>query len=153
MAKRIAIGADHGGYKLKEEIKAMLKKARYKIQDMGTDSSDSCDYPEFGHKVAKQVSERKADKGIVICRSGIGMTIVANKVPGVRAGNCSTIREAKSAREHNDTNVLSLAADKISVSKAKDITKVWLKTKALKGRHARRVNQIKKQEKKDFRKR
>jgi RpiB/LacA/LacB family sugar-phosphate isomerase len=153
MAKRIAIGADHGGYKLKEIIKEMLKKAKYKVQDMGTGTIDSCDYPEFGYKVAKQVSAKKADRGIVICRSGIGMTIIANKVPGVRAGNCSTVKEATSARGHNDTNVLSLAADKISTPKAKEIVEVWLKTKALKGRHAKRVNQIKKIEKKEFRKR
>jgi RpiB/LacA/LacB family sugar-phosphate isomerase len=153
MAKKIAIGSDHGGYKLKEQLKVMLKKARYKVEDMGPDSSDACDYPEFGYNVAKQVSKKKADRGIVICRSGIGMTIVANKALGVRAGSCRTLSEAKSSREHNDTNVLSLAADKISVPKAKEIVKVWLKTKALKGRHARRVNQIKKIEQKEFKKR
>ncbi len=150
MAKSLAIGADHGGYKLKEELKKMLGRMKYKIQDVGTDSEESCDYPEYGYKVAKSVAGKKAERGIVICRSGIGMTIIANKVRGVRAGNCSSIKEAVSSREHNDTNVLSLAADKISTGEAKKIVKAWLNTKALKGRHSRRVDQIKKIEKKEF---
>ena len=110
-------------------------------------------YPLYCFKVGEAVSSKKAQRGIFICKTGIGSCIALNKVKGIRAGLVYNIKAAKFSRLHNDTNVLSLAADKISVSKAKDITKVWLKTKALKGRHARRVNQIKKQEKKDFRKR
>lgn len=152
MAGRIAIGSDHGGFLLKEEIKLMLKKARYKVEDAGTDSAEACDYPQFGFKVAEQVSTGRADRGIVICKTGIGMAIIANKHPRVRAGACSSVAEALSARKHNDINVLVLAATKVSREKALQITRAWLKTRALKGRHGRRVKQIERLEKKVFRK-
>ena len=151
MAK-ISIGADHGGYKLKEKIKSMLEKQGHTIIDMGTNSSDSCDYPVYGYKASEMVSKKKTQKGIVICTSGIGMSMVANKLPRVRAGLCRTVKDAVSAREHNDTNVLVLGASKVSEKLALDITKKWVKTKFLKGRHARRVNQIKKIEKKLYKK-
>ena len=152
MAKRIAIGSDHGGYELKDKVIKMLKKAKYTVQDMGTYSEEACDYPEYGFQAAKRVALGRAERAIVICKTGIGMSVIANKLPGVRAGLCGSVEDASSAREHNDTNVLVLAASKLSDSKAQEIIKVWLKTKFLKGRHARRVNQIKKLEKKVFKK-
>ncbi|MFQ5952020.1 MAG: ribose 5-phosphate isomerase B [Candidatus Omnitrophota bacterium] len=150
--RKIAISADHGGFSLKGRVRKVLEKGRYKVDDLGCSSAESCDYPEYSYAVAKKVSLRKADRGIIICKTGIGMAIVANKVPGVRAGVCYSKADAVSARQHNDTNVLVLAANKISTRKALEITKVWLRTKALKGRHARRIRQIKAIEKKEFRK-
>ena len=152
MAKKIVIGADHGGFLLKEKIKTALKKAHYQIEDVGTDSAAACDYPRFGFAVAEKVSKGEADKGIAICKTGIGMAVIANKYPGVRAGACGSVSDALSARRHNDTNVLVLAATKISGRKAMDIARAWLRTKALGGRHTRRVRQIMELEKKVFRK-
>ena len=151
MAKRIAIAADHGGFLLKEKVKDALKKGRYEVEDVGVFSTESCDYPQFGFAAAKKVSEGKADRGIVICKTGIGMAIIANKLPGVRAGVCNSMDDAVSSRKHNDTNVLVLAASRINSKMALDITRTWLRTRALKGRHARRVGQIGELEKKVFR--
>ena len=151
MVKLIAIGADHGGFRLKEKIKTVLKKNRYKVKDWGTYSPEPCDYPEFGFAVAGEVSSGKASGGIVICKTGIGMAVVANKFPGVRAGVCNSVKDAVSARQHNDTNVLVLAATKVgNGKKALSIVKAWLTTKALGDRHARRVRQIRAFEKKVF---
>jgi len=151
MAKKIiAIGSDHGGFSLKEKIKKLLEKKGYKIHDAGTCSEISCDYPEFGFEAAKKVSQKKAFRAIAICKTGIGMTIVTNKLPGVRAGVCGSKEDALSARRHNDINVLILAANKVSGPKAWKIVETWLKTGALKGRHARRVKQIRAFEKKVF---
>ena len=152
MAKRIVIGADHGGFSLKEKIKTSLKRSGYKIIDEGTLSKDSCDYPEYAFSVALGVAKRKAPRGILICRSGIGMAMVANKLPGVRAGVCNSIKDAVSSRQHNDANILVLAADRVSGKKALEITRKWLKTDFLGGRHLRRVKGIKKIEKKVFKK-
>ena len=151
MAK-ISIGADHGGYKIKEKIKSMLEKQGHTMIDVGTDSSDSCDYPVYGYKAAEMVSKKKTQKGIAICKSGIGMSMVANKLPGVRAALCTTVKDASSAREHNDANMLTLGASRVSEKLAIAIAKKWVKTKFLKGRHARRVNQMKKIEKKLYKK-
>ena len=153
MVKKIAIGADHGGFVLKEEIKRTLEKAGYSVIDSGTYSDVACDYPLIGYDTAKKVSERKAPKGIVICKSGIGMSMVANKLPGVRAGLCLTINDAISARKHNDANVLVLSGSRTSEKDGIAIVKKWLSTKALKGRHARRVKQMIDIEKKIFKKR
>jgi RpiB/LacA/LacB family sugar-phosphate isomerase len=150
MGRRIVVSADHGGYELKEKIKKMLGKARYSVEDVGTHSAESCDYPRYGYMAAKKVSRKKADRGIVVCKTGIGMAVIANKVRGVRAGTCYDRADAISSRQHNDTNVLVLAANKVSEKKALEIVKVWLKTKALKGRHTRRVRQITKLEKSEF---
>ncbi len=150
--KKIAIGADHGGFELKEKIKKMLKRGGYGIYDAGTKSSDPCDYPVYGFDAAKEVSTGKAWRGIVICKSGIGMSMIANKLPGVRAALCSSIPDAVSSREHNDANVLVLGANKVAGKKALDLVAAWLATKSLPGRHARRVRQIKELEKKVFKK-
>lgn len=144
----IVIGSDHGGYLLKEKIKSFLGKSGYKTEDVGTYSEESCDYPLFGYEAARKVSEKKAGKGILICKSGIGMSIVGNKLPGVRAALCVSKGDAVSAREHNDANVLVLSSTKAPSSKALEIVKIWLATKALGGRHARRVRQIIELEKK-----
>jgi RpiB/LacA/LacB family sugar-phosphate isomerase len=152
MAKKIVIASHHGGFVLKEKIIAMLKKRKYRVEDMGAFSDSACDYPLFGYNAAKKVSSGEVSRGIVICKSGIGMSIVANKLPGVRAGLCISEQDAESSRKHNDTNVLVLGASKVKEKKALDITKTWLKTSSLKGRHARRVKQINDIEKKVFKK-
>ena len=148
MAKRIAIGADHGGFKLKEKLKIYLSGKGYSIKDFGTQNVESCDYPLTGYEVAKSVSKGKFKKAILICKTGIGMAIIANKLPGVRSAVCNTTDQAKTSRLHNDTNVLSLAAKYTNSGRAKRIVDMWLKTEALSGRHRRRVNQIKKLERK-----
>ncbi|MFH1846142.1 MAG: ribose 5-phosphate isomerase B [Candidatus Omnitrophota bacterium] len=150
MAKTIVIAADHGGFALKEKVKKILKKSRYKLEDKGTFSPESCDYPEYGFNAGRMVSQGKAYRAIIICKSGIGMAVVANKLPGVRAGVCTSVEDAVSSRQHNDTNVLVLAANKTSKEKAEEIIKVWLRTRTLGGRHSRRVKQIKALEKKVF---
>jgi len=145
---KIVIGSDHGGYELKAGLVEFLKKEKYDTEDLGTHSKDSCDYPLIGFEVARAVSDRKADRGVLICRTGIGMAIIANKLPGVRAGVVQSVEMAKSSREHNDCNILVLAADYTESSLAKKILKVWLETENLGERHARRVGQIKKLESK-----
>ncbi|MDD3906178.1 MAG: ribose 5-phosphate isomerase B [Candidatus Omnitrophica bacterium] len=141
--KKIAIGSDHGGYELKEKIIKFLTDKKYEVKDMGTHSKDSCDYPMIGFEVAKAVSAGKAERGVLICKTGVGMAIIANKVHGVRAAACYDKAMAKSSREHNDCNVLVLAASYTNAAKAKEILKIWLTTEAAGDRHERRVKQIK----------
>jgi len=119
MVKRIAIGSDHGGFRLKELLKKYLSGKGYSVKDFGTDTSDPCDYPLIGYKVARGVSQGKFTKGILVCKTGIGMAIIANKLAGVRSGVANTLRQAKTSRQHNDTNVLSLAAKYITFEAAK----------------------------------
>jgi len=141
-AKKLSIGSDHGGYALKEEIKIFLKKQHIETVDFGTDSAESCDYPDFGYKVATSVQDNKADIGIVICKSGFGMCIVANKVKGIRCAVCDNADEARSAREHNFCNVLALAANRVDIEKAKKIIEVFIKTSFGEERHQKRVAKI-----------
>ena len=148
MDKRIAIGSDHGGFRLKEFLKKYLSGKGYSVKDFGTGTDAPCDYPLIGYEVAKSVSQGKFKRGILVCKTGIGMAIIANKLPGVRSGVANTISQAKTSRQHNDTNVLSLAAKYTTFATAKKIVNVWLKTESLTGRHGRRVDQIKKLEKK-----
>ena len=143
---KIAMGSDHGGFKLKQTLVDYLKKQGHNIIDVGCFNDESCDYPQYSHEAAVLVSKKIADRAIVICTSGIGNSIVANKVKGIRAALCSSTPQAKSSREHNDANVLAMGAAYIKPSPAKKLVAVWLKTKALGGRHARRVRQIKKLE-------
>lgn len=140
---KIIIGSDHGGYELKDKIIEYLKSSGIDIEDMGTHSKESCDYPLIGFEVAKAVSEGKGDKGILICKTGIGMAVIANKVHGIRAAACYDEGLARSSREHNDCNVLVLAANYSDIKKAKAIVDAWLSAEPLADRHARRVRQIK----------
>lgn len=143
MSLKIAIGSDHGGYDLKNKIVELLKSEGHIVNDLGTHSKESCDYPMIGFTVAKEVSGNKADRGILICKTGVGMVIIANKVHGVRAAACYDMELAKSSREHNDCNVVVLAADYTDFKKSKDILKTWLSTEHEGDRHVRRVKQIK----------
>ena len=140
---KIAIGSDHGGYELKIKIMEFLKEEGCDIKDFGTHSKESCDYPLIGFEVARAISDGISDKGILICKTGVGMAIVANKLHGVRAAACYDEEMAKSSREHNECNVIVLAANYTDFKKSKEILKVWLKTEPLGERHARRVKQIK----------
>ena len=144
----VAIGADHGGYELKEALKPELKTLGFEIQDVGTNSKDAVDYPDFAHAVAQAVGTGKAWRGSMIDGAGIGSCIVANKVPGVRAGMAYDYSSAVNSREHNDTNVLTLGAGLIGVNLAKQIVKTWLTTEFGGGRHTPRVDKIKSVEKK-----
>jgi len=141
---RIAIGADHGGFKLKETLVRFLKSKGHTVKDIGTFSEEACDYPVIGYKAAKLVASKSYARGVLICKTGIGMSMVANKVRGVRAALCDRGDIAASSKEHNDSNVLVFAANIVTPSKAKKILNSWLRARHLGGRHARRVSQIKK---------
>jgi ribose 5-phosphate isomerase B len=140
--KVVAIGADHGGFELKETLKADLSGMGLDVNDVGTYSKAAVDYPDYAHEVAKLVSSGKAWRGIMIDGAGIGSCIVANKVPGVRAGMAYDYSSAVNSREHNDTNVLTLGAGLIGVNLAKQVVKTWLSTEFGGERHARRVEKI-----------
>ena len=146
--KVVAVGADHGGFELKEALKADLTALGFDIQDVGTNSKEAVDYPDFAHAVAQLVGSGKAWRGIMIDGAGIGSCIVANKVPGVRAGMAYDYSSAVNSREHNDTNVLTLGAGLIGVNLARQIVKTWLTTEFAGGRHTPRVDKIKSVEKK-----
>ena len=139
---KIAIGADHAGFELKEKVRQRLEQQGYAIVDEGTVNTDSVDYPDFARKVAHDVSEKRVDKGVLVCGSGIGMAIAANKVPGVRAASIDTIEEARLSREHNDLNVLAIGARMTPEPEAFAIVDTFLKTQFAGGRHERRVNKI-----------
>jgi ribose 5-phosphate isomerase B len=140
--KVIVIGADHGGFELKEILKKDLVEAGYSIIDVGTNSKDSVDYPDFAHAVAIQVASGKAWRGVMIDGAGIGSCMVANKVPGIRAAMAYDISSAINSREHNDTNILTLGAGLIGVNLARQILKTWLETAFAGGRHSRRIEKI-----------
>lgn len=141
---KIVMGADHGGFKLKKTLVKFLKEKGCVVKDAGVFSEESCDYPPVGYEVAQLVGKKVFSRGILICKTGIGMSIIANKVKGVRAALCDRVEIARSSREHNDANVLVLAANIVSPRRAKKIIEVWLTTRARGGRHRRRVEQIKK---------
>jgi ribose 5-phosphate isomerase B len=149
--KVVAIGADHGGFELKEALKPELSALGFEVNDVGTNSKQAVDYPDFAHAVAQAVSTGKAWRGIMIDGAGIGSCIVANKVPGVRAGMAYDYSSAVNSREHNDTNVLTLGAGLIGVNLAKQIVKTWLTTEFAGGRHTPRIDKIKSVEKKYLR--
>ena len=146
----IVIGSDHGGFKLKEEIKKYLDEKEIKYEDKGCFSEESIDYPNVAKEVARAVSEKKADTGIVICRSGIGMSIVANKFKGVRCAVCYNEQIAKFSRMHNNANVIALGADYVSVNDAICILRQFLATEFEGGRHEARVNLISEIEKENM---
>lgn len=141
---KIALGSDHGGFKLKEQIKKFLESKGHQVKDFGTCSEESCDYPIFAGNVARAVSRGRAKRGILICKSGIGNSIVANKFPKVRAALCYDLLSARLSRQHNDANVLVLGSRFIKPAKAKSMISAWLKEPFEGGRHKRRVNQIRK---------
>ena len=139
---RIALGADHAGYQLKDQIKQHLEQQGVSVCDEGTSSSESVDYPDYARAVAHDVSPKRAELGILVCGSGIGMAITANKVDGIRAANVSTEYEAQMSREHNNANVLALGARIINADAAFRIVDTWLATQFAGGRHERRVEKI-----------
>jgi ribose 5-phosphate isomerase B len=140
--EQVALGADHGGYALKEDLKAYLGELGYDVVDCGTNSPDSVDYPDFAYAVARLVSEGQAWRGIIVDGAGIGSCMAANKVPGVRAAMCYDHATAVNSREHNDANVLTLGGMLVGPSLARQIVKAWLETDFGGGRHGRRVDKI-----------
>ena len=144
---KIVIGSDHGGFRLKNEIISHLKDKKIEYKDLGTYSDESVDYPDFGQAVGLAVASGEFDRGIVICGTGIGISIAANKVSGIRAALCGDCFSAKASREHNDANVLALGERVIGTELAKMIVDIWLKTEFAGGRHEMRVNKIKEIEK------
>jgi ribose 5-phosphate isomerase B len=140
--RTVALGADHGGYEMKEELKIYLGELGYDVIDCGTHSAASVDYPDFAYAVAKLVSERRAWRGIIVDGAGIGSCMAANKVPSVRAAMCYDHATAVNSREHNDANVLTLGGVLVGRSLARQIVKTWLETEFGGGRHARRVDKI-----------
>lgn len=140
---KIAIGADHAGYELKEILTQQIKELGHDILDMGTGSSCSVDYPDYAELVSKAVSQGEVDRGILICGTGIGMSIVANKFRNVRAALCNDLFTAKLSRLHNDANVLCLGARVVGTGLALEIVKVWLNTEFEGDRHRKRLEKIK----------
>jgi len=138
----VAVGADHGGFPLKEELKSLLGELGHRVRDFGTNSTDAVDYPDFAHAVARAVSEGEADLGIVIDGAGVGSAMTANKVPGVRAAACYSVKVAVNSREHNDANVLTLGSGTITPGEMRDIVRAWLSTEISEDRHKRRVAKI-----------
>ncbi len=146
----IGLACDHGGFELKEEVKSFLKSLNCEIMDMGVFQEDSVDYPDYGILVAERISRREMEKGILICGTGIGMSIVANKFPGVRAALVNDLYSARCSREHNDANILVIGGRIIGKELAKEIVKVWLNTPFAGGRHSRRLEKIETLEKEKF---
>lgn len=139
----IALGSDHGGYDLKQEIKKYLESAGYEYRDFGCDNKDSCDYPMFGRSAAQAVADGTCEKGIVICTTGIGISITANKIPGIRCALCGDCASAKLTRLHNNANMLALGAGIVGTNLALDIVKAFLETEfSGDERHQRRIDLI-----------
>jgi ribose 5-phosphate isomerase B len=139
----ILIASDHAGFALKEKLRPYLEKGGFKVKDLGTYSQERCDYPGFAATLASQISRGKYRRGILVCNSGIGNSIVANRFPGVRAALCYNLKAARLSREHNDSNILVLGSAFVNSRLAKQIIKVWLATRFKCGRYQRRLNQIK----------
>jgi ribose 5-phosphate isomerase B len=139
---KISLGADHAGYQLKEKLKQRLAGQGIEVTDRGTTSLDSVDYPDYARDVARDVTCKRADWGILVCGSGVGMAMAANKVPGIRAANVTSVMEAQLSREHNDANVLAIGARLLEEVVAFEIVDKWLHTGFAGGRHQRRVDKI-----------
>ena len=144
---KIAVGTDHGGFHLKDPLIRLLKTRGHQVRDFGTFSPETCDYPLIGASVAEAVSHERVHRGVLLCKSGGGMAIVANRFPGVRAVVCQSLSSARHAREHNGANVLVLGAEGMDPAQAKAILSAWLNIPFAAGRHARRIRQIAKIEK------
>jgi ribose 5-phosphate isomerase B len=145
--KSILIASDHAGFSLKEKLKACLFKKGLNTTDLGTYSKERCDYPLYAAKLARAISSGKFNRGVLICKSGIGNSIVANRFPGVRAALCYNVKAARLSREHNDSNVLVLGSAFVNKGLAEKIISAWLDTSFQGGRHARRLSIIRKIEK------
>lgn len=139
---RIAIGSDHRGFHLKEQLISLLDSQGHQVFDEGTSGAESVDYPDFAALVAKKISDKEVDRGVLICGTGIGMAIAANKFPGVRAAPCTDEVTAEISRRHNNLNVLCLSADMLSPRTVERMVDVWLATPFEGGRHERRVSKI-----------
>ncbi|MEA3385730.1 MAG: ribose 5-phosphate isomerase B [Thermodesulfobacteriota bacterium] len=139
---KIAIGSDHGGFELKEKIRGLLTELEHDVLDMGCYSPNSVDYPIHGREVAKSVASGQCERGVLVCGTGIGMSIVANRIPGVRAALCHDLFTAEMSREHNDSNILCMGGRVIDHGLAEEMVKVWLMTPFKGGRHSRRINMI-----------
>ena len=139
---KIAIASDHGGFELKENVMEALRADGFDVDDLGPDTSDAVDYPDYGVKMAVRVSEDETLNGIVICGTGIGMSIVVNRFPKVRGTLCSDVYTAKLSRQHNDSNVLVLGGRVVGMGLAYEIVKTWLETPFEGGRHSRRLEKI-----------
>jgi ribose 5-phosphate isomerase B len=140
--KMVAVGADHGGFPMKEELRKFLAELGHRVQDFGTNSESAVDYPDFAHAVARAVADRTADVGIVIDGAGVGSAMTANKVPGVRAAACYSVEVARNSREHNGANVLTLGSKTISNEQMREIVRAWLSTELTEDRHRKRVGKI-----------
>ena len=147
---KVAIGSDHAGFDYKEIVKKHLEEKGFQVIDKGTYSKESVDYPIFGEAVAQAVASGEADRGIVICGTGIGISISANKVKGIRAALCTNEYMARMARKHNDANILAFGARVLGIDVALGIVDVFFETEFEGGRHERRVNEIKNIEEKNF---
>ena len=139
---KLLIASDHAGFALKKKLLSYLDKKGISVQDLGTYSEERCDYPVYAYTLAKKISSGEAQRGILICKSGIGNSIVANRLRGVRAALCDNLKIVKLSREHNDSNVLVLGSAFVTADLAKKMITVWLNTKFLGGRHLRRVKLI-----------
>ena len=141
--KKIAIASDHGGFDLKESIVAFLLKKGWEIDNLGAPSTDSVDYPDYGIKLAQAIIDKKFVRGILICGTGIGMSVIVNRFPGIRGTLCSDVYTAKMSREHNDSNILIMGGRVIGPGLAIEILDTWLNTEFEGGRHQRRLDKIK----------
>jgi len=146
--EKILIASDHAGFALKEKIKPYLSKKGLEVTDLGTYSKDRCDYPKFAYALARQVSEKKSKRGVLVCKTGIGNSIMANRFSGVRAALVYNVKAARLSREHNDSNVLVLGSAFVNKLLAQRIIDMWLKTPFAGGRHLKRLNLIKSLERK-----
>ena len=138
----IALGCDHGGYELKQFLIPILEQLGHTCEDFGCFSLENCDYPDFGAAAAKAVAEGRCQRGIVICTTGIGISIAANKIPGIRCAHCADALEAEMTRRHNDANMLAIGAGFTGKNMAERIVEVFLSTEFMGGRHARRVDKV-----------
>ncbi|MDO5331948.1 MAG: ribose 5-phosphate isomerase B [Bacillota bacterium] len=138
----IAIGCDHAAYELKELVKKKLQQQGHQLIDVGTDSTESVDYPKYGHAVGRLVASGEAERGVAICGSGIGISIACNKVPGIRAALCTSVEMAEMCRRHNNANVICMGARMISEELAFAMVDKWLETDFEGGKHERRINEL-----------
>ena len=139
---KIAMGCDHGGYELKEALKKTIEKLGHEVEDFGCYSLDSCDYPDFGAAAARAVADGRCEKGIVVCTTGIGISIAANKIKGIRCAHCADCLEAEMTRRHNDANMMAIGAGFTGKNMAERMVEVFLTTEFEGGRHQRRVDKL-----------